>query len=65
LVGKPKGKRPLGRPICRKEDNVKMDAREIGWGVVDWINLTLDREHDNEPSGSLKYWEIFEWGFHV
>jgi hypothetical protein len=36
-VGKPEGKRPLGRHRRRWEDNIKMDLREIGWGVVDWI----------------------------
>jgi hypothetical protein len=32
LVGKPEGRRPLGRPRCRWEDNIKMDLREVGWG---------------------------------
>jgi hypothetical protein len=44
LVGKPEGKRPLGGPRHRWEDNVKMDLREIGWGGMDWINLAQDRE---------------------
>jgi hypothetical protein len=39
LVGKPQGKRPLGRPRCRWIDNIKMDLVEIGLGVVDWIGL--------------------------
>jgi hypothetical protein len=39
LLGIPEGKRPLGKPRCRLEDNVKMDMREIGWGGMDWINL--------------------------
>jgi hypothetical protein len=45
FVGKPEGKRPLGRPRCRLEDGIKMDLREIGlgWGV-DWIRLAQDRE---------------------
>jgi hypothetical protein len=43
LVGKPEGKRPLGRPRRRWEDNIRMDLREIGWGGMDWINLTQDR----------------------
>jgi hypothetical protein len=43
LVGKPKGKRPLGRPRCRWEDNIRMDLGEVGWGGVDWIGLTKDR----------------------
>jgi hypothetical protein len=44
LVGKPEGKRPLGRPRPRREDNIKMDLREIGWGGVDWIDLAQDRD---------------------
>jgi hypothetical protein len=39
LVGKPKGKRPLGRPRCRWEDGIIMDLREIGLEGVDWIRL--------------------------
>jgi hypothetical protein len=39
LVGKPEGKRPLGKPRCRWVDNIKMDLREIGWGGMDRINL--------------------------
>jgi hypothetical protein len=41
LVGKPEGKRPLGRPRCRWIDNIKMDLLEIGLNVVDWIGLAL------------------------
>ena len=37
LVGKPEGKRLLGRPRCRWEDNIKMDLQEVGCGDVDWI----------------------------
>jgi hypothetical protein len=43
LVGKPEGKRPLGRPIRRWIDNIKMDVLEIGDSVVDWIGLAQDR----------------------
>jgi hypothetical protein len=39
LVGKPEGKRPLGRSRCRSVDNARMDLGEIGWGGVDWIHL--------------------------
>jgi hypothetical protein len=39
LVGKPDGKRPLGRPRRRCVDNIKMDLREIGWDGMDWIDL--------------------------
>jgi hypothetical protein len=40
LVGRPEGKRPLGRPRRRWEDNIKMDLQEVGCGVMDWIGLT-------------------------
>jgi hypothetical protein len=43
LVGKPEGKRPLGRPRRRWIDNIKMDRLEIGLNVVDWIGLVHDR----------------------
>jgi hypothetical protein len=43
LVGKPEGKRPLGRPRRRWIDNTKMDLLEIGLSVVDWIGLAQDR----------------------
>jgi hypothetical protein len=42
--GKPEGKRPLGRPRHRWVNNIKMDLREIGWGGMDWIDLTQDRD---------------------
>ena len=44
LVGKPEGKRPLGRPRCRWEDNIKMDLQEVGCGGMDWIELAQDRD---------------------
>jgi hypothetical protein len=44
LVGKPEGKRPLGRPGRRWEDNIRMDLLEIGSGGMDWINLDQDRD---------------------
>jgi hypothetical protein len=44
LVGKPEGKRPLGRPKHRWEDGIKMDIRETGLGGVDWIRLSQDRD---------------------
>jgi hypothetical protein len=43
LVGKPEGKRPLGRPRRRWVDNSRMDLGEVGWGDVDWIGLAKDR----------------------
>jgi hypothetical protein len=44
LMGKPEGKRPLGRPRCRWVDNIKMDLREILWAGMDWIDLGQDRD---------------------
>jgi hypothetical protein len=44
LLGKPEGKRPLGRHRCMWEDNIKIDLREIGWGGMDWIDLAQDRD---------------------
>jgi hypothetical protein len=43
LVGKPEGKRPLGRPRCRWMDDIKMDLLEVGLSVVAWIGLAQDR----------------------
>ncbi|KAJ4450629.1 hypothetical protein ANN_02057 [Periplaneta americana] len=44
LVGRPEGKRPLGRPRCRWEDNIKMNLRDVGYDDKDWINLAQDRD---------------------
>ena len=44
LVGKPEGKRPLGRPRCRWEYNIKMDLQEVGGGRGDWMELAQDRD---------------------
>jgi hypothetical protein len=44
LVGKAKGKRPLGRPTHRWEDNIKMVPRQIAWDVVNWIHLAQNRD---------------------
>jgi hypothetical protein len=44
LVGKPEGKRPVGRPRRRWEDNIKMDLQEMGFGDKDWIELAQDRD---------------------
>ena len=44
LVGKPEGKRPLGRPRRRWEDNIKMDLQKVGGGRGDWMELAQDRD---------------------
>jgi hypothetical protein len=44
LVGKPKGKRPLGRPWRRWEDNIRMDLEEVGSGGLDWSGLPQNRD---------------------
>jgi hypothetical protein len=62
LVEKPDGKRPLGRPGRRWEDNIRLDLGEIEWEVVDWKHLAQERGyllagscgHGNETSGSIK-----------
>jgi hypothetical protein len=66
LVGKAEGRRPLGRPRHRWEDNIKTDLRELGCGCVDWIGLAQDRDRwrvlecGNEPSGSIKRGEFLD-----
>jgi hypothetical protein len=54
LVGKPKGKRPLGRPRRRWIDNIKMDLLETGLSVVDWISLAQDRNRWRALGNSVK-----------
>jgi hypothetical protein len=44
LVGKHEGKKPVGRPRRRWEDNIKMDLQEVGWGCADWMELAQDRD---------------------
>jgi hypothetical protein len=66
LVGRPEGKRPLGKPRCRWEDNIKLDSKEIGIDEANWIQLAQDRvhwagfcEHVEEPSDSIRKQDIF------
>ena len=65
-MGRPEGKRPLGRPRRRWVDNIRMDLQEVGCGYVDWIGLAQDRDRwrtlvsGNEPSGSIKFGEFLE-----
>jgi hypothetical protein len=59
LVGIPEGKRPLGRPRCKWEDDIKMDLQEMRRGSMDWIELTQGQvagtcHCGNEPSVSIK-----------
>ena len=44
LVGKPEGRRPLGKPRRRWVDNIRMDLQEVGCGYMDWIGLAQDRD---------------------
>ena len=67
LVGKPEGRRPLGRPGRRCVDNIRMDLQEVGCGYMDWIGLAHDRDRwrdackcGNEPSGSVKCGEFLD-----
>ena len=54
LVGKPEGKRPLGRPRCRWEDNIKMDLREVGGGGGDWMELAQDTDRLRALVGTVR-----------
>jgi hypothetical protein len=54
LVGKPEGERPVGRPRCRWEDNIKMDIRVIGIDGTNWIRLASFCQHGDEHPVFLK-----------
>jgi hypothetical protein len=54
LVGKAEGKRPMGRPRRRWEDNIKMGLREIGWGGVDWIDLAWVGDQWRDPVNTVR-----------
>jgi hypothetical protein len=45
MFGKPEGKRPLGRPWCRWEDNISMELREIRWEIFVWMHLVQEVDH--------------------
>ena len=53
-MGKLEGKRPLGRPRRRWEDNIKMDLQEVGCGDVDWIELAQDRDRERSLVNAVK-----------
>ena len=68
LVGKPEGKRPLGRPRRRWEDNIKTDLQEVGGGCRDWMELAQDRDRWRALvstvmnfRGSIKCGEFLDW----
>ena len=54
LVGKPEGKKPLGRHRCRWEDNIKMDFQEVGGGCGDWMELAQDRDRWRGLVGTVR-----------
>jgi len=58
LVGKPEGKRPLGRPRCRWEDNIKMDLQEVGGGHGHWMELAQDRDRWRAPVGTFRDFRV-------
>jgi hypothetical protein len=65
-VGKPNGKRPLGRLRRRWVDNIRMDLEEVGWGDVDWIGLAQDRNRWRALVNLVlnlwvQCWETIEW----
>jgi hypothetical protein len=62
LVGKPEGRRPLGRPKRRWVDNIRMNLGEVGWGDVEGKEQVESFcEFGIESSGSVKCWENIEW----
>jgi len=58
LVGKPEGKRPLGRPRRRWEDNIKMDLQEVGGGRADWMELAQDRDRWRALVGTVRDFRV-------
>jgi hypothetical protein len=62
LLGKPEGKRPLGRPRHRWEDGIRMDLREIGWRGIEWIQLAQDRgQWQAVVSVVMNLWVMAPW----
>ena len=58
MVGKPEGKRPLGRPRHRLEDNIKMDLQEVGRGRGDWMELAEDRDRWRALVGTVRNFQV-------
>jgi hypothetical protein len=58
LVGKPVGKKPLGRPSCRWENNIKMDLQEVEGGCGDWMELAQDRDRWRALVGTVRDFRV-------
>jgi hypothetical protein len=58
LVGKPEGKRPLGRPRHRWENNIKIDFYKVGWGRGDWMELGHDRDRWRTLVGTVRDFRV-------
>jgi hypothetical protein len=58
LVGKPEGKRPLGRPRRRWEDNIKRNLQEVRWCRGDWMELAHDRDRWRALVGTVRYFRF-------
>jgi len=58
LVGKPEGKRPLGRPRLRWEDHIKMDLQEVLGGSGDWMELAQDRDRWRALAGTMRDFRV-------
>jgi hypothetical protein len=58
LLGKPEGKRPLGRPRCRWEDNIKMDLQEVGGVCGDWMELAQERDRWRALVGMVRNFQV-------
>jgi hypothetical protein len=62
VVGKPEGRRPLGRQKHRWEDEIRMDLKEIGWGSVGWIQLAQDRDQWRAVVNTvMNLWVLAPW----
>jgi hypothetical protein len=58
LVGKPEGRRPLGRPRCRWDDNIKMNLQEVGGSRGDWMELAQDRDRWRGFVGTVRDFRV-------
>jgi len=58
LVGKPAGRRPIGRLRLRREGNIKMDLQEVGCGDMDWISLAQDRDRWRALMNAVMNYEL-------